>query len=168
MFSNTGDSSRPDTSTEGGVCLPFPSLYIHSFIHNLHPSLHTNVIHIKLKRKKQVGGTFSNTSDPPSRAPGAGMFSNDSDAPQTSAGYDNNVDAGGEREGKKKHGLLSKVKEAFVPKPGSIGRTGNEDLVSPQGELGMREIANDNRREMMLQNFILRGMEEDMNRRIGI
>jgi hypothetical protein len=32
--------------------------------------------------------------------------------------------------GKKKHGLLSKVKDAFVPKPGGIGRTGNDDLVS--------------------------------------
>jgi hypothetical protein len=31
---------------------------------------------------------------------------------------------------KKKHGLLSKVKNAFVPKPGGIGRTGNDDLVS--------------------------------------
>jgi hypothetical protein len=60
-----------------------------------------------------------------------------------SAGYDNNMEEGedrhdGEGEGggggeggkKKKHGLLSKVKNAFVPKPGGIGRTGNDDLVS--------------------------------------
>jgi hypothetical protein len=57
-----------------------------------------------------------------------------------SAGYDNNMEGegrhGGEGEGgggeggKKKHGLLSKVKDAFVPKPGGIGRMGNDDLVS--------------------------------------
>jgi hypothetical protein len=33
----------------------------------------------------------------------------------------------GDEGGKKKHGLLSKVKDAFVPKPGG---TGNGDLVS--------------------------------------
>ena len=88
---------------------------------------------------------FSNESDAPRKAPvnpdrqnaEAGMFSNEADAP--SAGYGNNVEGEGEGEGeggagegggKKKHGLLSKVKEAFVQKPGSIGRTGNEDLVS--------------------------------------
>ena len=46
-----------------------------------------------------------------------------------SAGYDNNMEHEGEggEGGKKKHGLLSKVKDAFVPKPGG---TGNGDLVS--------------------------------------
>jgi hypothetical protein len=137
MFSNTGDSSRPDPSTDGGVCPPSPRL----------PSSPLSPFQLpkpQLSPPKpnsnplQVGGTFFNTSDAPTRAPinpnnnpGSGMFSNDSDAPQseTSAGYENNVEREG-GEGKKKHGLLSKVKEAFVPKPGAIRRTGNEDLVS--------------------------------------
>lgn len=90
----------------------------------------------------------------PNNNPGSGMFSNSSDAPQpdayggaqreqgmgpqdpnlpgdgdVSAGYDNNIERQGGEGGGKKHGILGKIKDAFVPKPGGIGRTGNEDLV---------------------------------------
>jgi hypothetical protein len=152
------------------------------------PKLRTNT-------PPQVGGTFSNTTssdntDTPARAPinpnnnPAGTFDNDSNAPR--AGYDNNVDSnidGGE--GGKKKGLMSKVKDAFVPKPGSIGR--DDGLVSfflsPvlfsnlwfveslgwRGEdIGRSRGLMRSRLVMMLRAFILRGREGDMSRRIGI
>ncbi|PMD20300.1 hypothetical protein NA56DRAFT_177155 [Hyaloscypha hepaticicola] len=98
MFDNTGDSTQVDRSTEGGV-----------------------------------GGTFSNTTSSdttsaPARAPinpnnnTAGTFDNDSNAP--SAGYDNNVESNIDEGEGKKRGFMSKVKDAFVPKPGGIGREG--------------------------------------------
>jgi hypothetical protein len=67
-----------------------------------------------------------------------------------SAGYDNNVptEQGEETgEGGGKKGLLGKVKEAFKPKAGTIGRADNDDLtassaaaVKPEG--GRHEQAN--------------------------
>jgi hypothetical protein len=99
---------------------------------------------------------FSNSGDAPAKAPvnpdrqnaEAGMFSNSSDSAQPDSyggaqreqgmgpmdpnlgdgeggGYDD-----GEGGGKKKLGILGKIKEAFVPKPGAPGREGVHDLVS--------------------------------------
>lgn len=95
-------------------------------------------------RQNAEAGMFSNSSDGPDASSygggqrGQGMGPRDpnisDDGGRTggvSAGYDNNMEGTGEGgEGKKKHGILGKIKEAFVPKPGAIGRTGNEDLVS--------------------------------------
>jgi len=111
-----------------------------------------------------VGGTFSNDSAAPSSDPSSNgntkvninpnLNNDDGEGGNISAGYDNNVptDQGeGTGEGESgsggKKGILGKVKEAFKPKPGSIGRTENEDLtaggaaaVRPDG--GRHEQAN--------------------------
>jgi len=101
----------------------------------------------------QVSGMFSNSGDAPSKAPvnpnrqnaEAGMFSNSSDSAQPDAyggaqreqgmgPMDPNLgdEEGGDEEGggKKKHGILGKIKDAFVPKPGAPGRVANDDFVS--------------------------------------
>ncbi|KAE9379369.1 hypothetical protein N431DRAFT_478407 [Stipitochalara longipes BDJ] len=165
MFSNSGDASRPDRSTEGRVGGTFsntddaPSRSDYS------------------GGSSQVGGMFSNSGDAPPKAPvnpnrqnaEAGMFSNSSDSAQPDAyggaqreqgmgPQDPNLgdgeggdydDEGGNSEGKKKHGILGKIKEAFVPKPGGIGRAGNEDLnigdaagFQPGRDTGRHEQAN--------------------------
>jgi hypothetical protein len=97
-------------------------------------------------RQNAEAGMFSNDADAPQPSEYGGGDREQGIGPQdpnldvgagggrmggVSAGYDNNIESeGGGGGGPKKHGLLSKVKEVFAPKPGSLGRTGNEGLVS--------------------------------------
>jgi hypothetical protein len=133
MLSNSGDASQPDRSTASGVGGMF------SNSGDAPPRAPVN------PNNNPGSGMFSNTGDAPQ--PDAyggaqreqGMGPQDPNLPDDgadegrtgapSAGYDNNIEREGGGGGGKKHGILGKIKDAFVPKPGSIGRTGNEDLV---------------------------------------
>ena len=138
----------------------------------------------------QVGGMFSNSGDAPSKAPvnpnrqnaEAGMFSNQSDSAQPDAyggaqreqgmgPMDPNLGDGEgnyEGEGKKKHGIMGKIKEAFVPKPNAPGRVQNDDLVSFEREREGGDVTDGYRMLVMLLLFSLEGIVGGMSRRIGI